>query len=195
MPVTSVGLYELVLEQEYFSLPVLNVFHYLSATADDDVQDLCATAFDEDLMAIIAPSQNTTLLYKNIRCANITGGGADFNLTPSQGDGDIVGSVVAGFTSNSFRYNRTTKETRNGAKRFTAMVEENIIGSSFTVPYNAVLDALATALSQQITTVGGVFDPIILRKPDDGFGNYTYNVLASVQNLDRVTTQNSRKNF
>lgn len=194
MPTTTVGIYEVVLEQLYFQDEFFNVFHYLSNTSDDDVQDLCATAFDEDIMATLAPTQNVDLKYTNIRCKNLTGNLADFNLTPSQGDGDIVGAVVAGFNANSFRYNRVTKETRNGAKRFAGLVEENVIGGNFTVAYNLILDSLAAVLEVEINTVGGAFTPIILRKPPIG-DLFTYNNVQGVDNLDRMTTQNSRKRF
>ena len=195
MPITAVGLYEVVLEQSYFNSNVLNVFHYLSNTSDDDVQDLCATAFDEDVMAAIAVIQGANVIYDNIRCKNLTGTLADFNQIPSQVDGDVAGAVTADFIGAAFRYNRVSKETRNGAKRFAGMVEENIVGGNFTVAYNVDLDALAVVLSADISTVGGVFAPIILHKPPDGGGNWTYNELQSAVNLNRLTTQNSRKTF
>ncbi len=195
MPVTSVGLYEIVLEQLYFGDINLNVFHYLSNTSDDDAQELASLAFDEDVMAALAVIQSDNLVYTNIRCKNITGNLADFNRIPSQVDGDVAGADAAGFVGAGFRYNRTTKETRNGGKRFSAMVEENITGGTFTVAYNIDLDALAVVLSAEISTVGQVLSPVILRKPDDGAGNWTYNVLQSAVNLNRVTTQNSRKTF
>lgn len=195
MPTTTVGLYEVVLEQSYFTSNVLNVFHYLSNTSDDDVQLLCATAFDEDVMAALAVVGNISLKFDNIRCVNLTGTLADANITPSQADGDVVGAVVIDFVSSAFRYNRVTKDTRNGAKRFTGLVEENVTGGSFTVAYNVDLDALAVILGTDISTVGGVFSPVIVRKPVGAGGVWTFNDVVSVQNLDRVTTQNSRKTF
>lgn len=195
MPTTAVGLYEVVLEQTFFNDTLLNVFHYLSSTSDDDVQALVAQAFDEDVMAAIAVICSTNVIFENIRVANLTGDLADANLTPSQPDGDVIGAVVAGFVGAAYRYNRVSKDTRNGAKRFGGMVEENILGGSFTVAYNVDLDALAVVLSAEISTVGAVLDPVIVRKPVGAGGIWTYNDVAAVQNLNRVTTQNSRKTF
>lgn len=195
MPTTAVGLYELLLEQDFGGEKVLNVFHYLSNTSDDDEQDLCATAFDEDIMAALAAIQSSLVTYEFIRVKNITGTLADSVLTPSQTDGDVVGANMTGALAVSFRYNRVSKDTRNGSKRFVGLIEENVTASTFIPAYITDLDALAVLLGTDISTVGGVFAPVIVRKPPDGAGVYTYNTVANVVALNRVTTQNSRKNF
>jgi len=195
MSVTSVGLYEVVLEQAFFGQVILNVFHYLSNTSDDDVQELCATAFDEDVLLAVSNIQSTNIVYKTVRANNLTGVLADATVIPSISTGAIVGTVVADFVACAFRYNRVEKATRNGSKRFGGMTEEVLEGGGFTAAYDTTAIATAVVLGTDISTVGGVFTPVILRKPDDGFGNWTYNTIQNVQYLDRVTTQNSRKKF
>ena len=195
MPQTNAGIYEVVLEQLYFSKVMFNVFHYLQTGNVDDEQDNLATAFDTDIVPVIGDIQNESVTYSNIRVSNLTGDLADFNLNPTEVNGDVAGAVVADFVAAAFRYNRVTKDTRNGAKRFSGMVEENILGGGFTTAYQAELDLLAAALGANISGGGSAFTPIILRKPEISAGTFVYNNVAGVSNLNRLTTQNSRKQF
>lgn len=195
MPTTAEGIYEIVLEQTYQGQSLINVFHYRESLGSDDEQVLCAQAFDEDLMPGLAVLLSVNLEFNNIRCANLTGDLADINRTPNQPDGDVVGSDVVSFVAAPFRYNRTTKETRNGSKRFAGMVEENLVTVAYTGLYIAALQAYALLLETDISTVGGIFEPIILRKPPTEAGVYTYNQVLGVQALNRTTTQSSRKVF
>lgn len=195
MPVTGSGIYEVVLEQTYQNQEIFNVFHYLNTLGLDDEQEKCADAFDETLMATLAGLQSTNLDYNLIRVANLTGNLADFSKVPSQGDGDVVGSDIVSFTAFSFRYNRETKDTRNGAKRFAGLIEENVQSTGFGPTFFSSLQAFAILLGNDISTVGGIFSPIILRKPPAAGPLYTYNTVSSVTALNRTTTQSSRKVF
>lgn len=195
MPTASAGLYKLVLEQTYLGSTIFNVYGYLNSLGLDDEQDLCAQAFDEDVMANLAGLQSVNLTYDSIRVINITGTLADEVITPGQADGDVVGNDMAPFVCAPFRYNRATKDTRNGSKRYSGMVEQNLVGETFTVAYLASLAAHATILQTDITTVGGIFTPIIIGQETITPGLWNYNTLTSVQALDRVTSQVSRKSF
>lgn len=194
MPTTTSGLYELVLESSASGQPMKSVFHYLTTLGQDDMQEEVADSFDATIMSDLAGILNSNISFDNIRVANLTGVLADWNLTPSQGSGDVIGSNMAAFTAASYVLNRTTKETRNGAKRFPGMVEENVNGASFTGPYFTALEAFAIVLASQITGGGVNADLVILRKPDI-LGVWLYNDVANAQALNRLTTQNSRKNF
>jgi len=195
MPTASVGLYEVVFEQSYFTSNIRNVFHYKSTIDVDDAQDLCGQAFDEDVVASLASLMNTSVNFNIIRCKNITGNLADDVIVPTITAGTQVGAIVADFVATSFLYARQTKDTRNGFKRFTGQLEESMLGGGFTVAFQALMASAATVFETNISTVGGIFQPIIVRKPDDGFGVFTYNTLSGVTPLNRVTTQNSRKTF
>lgn len=195
MPTATAGIYEVILNQDYDNELIKNVFHYRNTLGEDDVQDLCALAFDEDLLAFVQQLQNTSLNYLDIRCKNLSGIGADAIQAPSVASGLAVGTEAASFISVPFRYDRTTKETRNGAKRFAAMVEENMVANGFTAAYQAIMLTSAAAFETEISTVGGVFEPIILRRVQIPEGTFTYNAVASVTPLNRQTTQNSRKVF
>lgn len=195
MPTTDTGIYELLYEQSYGEEQVLNVYHFLHSLGDDDDQDLCAQAFDEDLVTPLSLVSNAVLKYDLIRVRNLTGTLADSVKVPSVSQGVISGEVIASFVAASIRYDRVSKDTRNGAKRIVGLVEADVVASIFTTPYFTKLQTLAAVLEQDIATVGAIFHPIILRKPPDEFGTYTYNEVASCTALNRVTTQNSRKIF
>lgn len=191
MPTATSGIYVAVVEQSYFGDTLFNTFAFHNPTLGDDEQSLLATQMDTVIVPEMSNIQSQSLNYENIRVANLTGNLADVNITPAQGQGGVTGSVMASFVAAAYRYQRTTKETRNGSKRFGGMVEENVIGGSFTVAFNALLDTLAGILEGSLLS----FDPIILRQPEVSSGTYLYNPVLSVQNLDRLTTQSSRKRF
>lgn len=195
MPQASAGLYRIILEQTYQGKEVFNVFGYLHSLSSDDEQDLAAQAFDEDIMPAIKLVQNTDVAYTSIRAINITGTLADEVITPSEAAGVVTGATVASFVAASFRYNRETKDTRNGAKRLAGMVEENMSGVGFTSPYFTLLGTLAAVFGTDISTVGGIFTPIILGPETVTPGTWLYNTIVSVQALNRATSQVSRKVF
>lgn len=195
MPTSTSGIYEVILEQTYQGQKLLNVFHYLNTLDTDDLQTECGTAFDEDVLASIANIQNNGVVYDTIRVANLTGTGADIFVDPSISVGVIAGFDAASFIGVPFRYNRTTKETRNGSKRFAGTTENVMLDDKFEATYFTTMQATAVVLETQISTVGGLFDPIILRKPAAAGPTFTYNEVLGVSALNRQTTQSSRKSF
>jgi len=195
MPQASAGLYRIILEQTYQGKNIFNVFGYVHTLGQDDEQDLAAQAFDEDIMPFIKNSQSTGTVYTSIRAINLTGSLADEVITPSVSNGILVGEAVTGFVAAPFRYNRETKDTRNGAKRLVGMIEENLVGTGFTASYFTTLQGLAAVFETDISTVGGIFTPIILGAETQTPGEWLYNTIVSVQALQRTTSQVSRKAF
>lgn len=195
MPTASAGLYRVVFEQEYQNKTLFNVFGYLHTLGQDDEQDLCAQAFDEDIMPAVTLIQNDAVDYTTIRAINLTGSLADEVITPAVASGSISGSVVNSFTACSFRYNRETKDTRNGSKRFSGMIEENMVGVGFEAAFFTLMNTFAGVLETDISTVGGIFTPIILGAETATPGTWNYNTLVGVQALNRATSQVSRKVF
>lgn len=193
MPTTAVGLYKVVLEQEYLNQIVLNTFYFQNALDTDDLQEECSHAFDLDLLPTIATIQSTSVVYQNIRVENVTGSLADFNLTPTTAAGGVAGLVAASFIACTIRLNRTTKETRNGSKRFAGMVEENMNGQTFLGAYVVTLDALAVVLAGTIDDPGGIFRPVIARAPVDPEVLWTINDVASGTASSDVKSQVSRR--
>ncbi len=195
MPQAGAGLYELVLVQDYIGVECLNVFHYRSNTFEDDIQFTCGVAFNVDNLPDISLIQSEDVTYKDIFVRNITGDLADASVTPTTSAGDVIGAELATFYAASFRYNRVSKDTRNGAKRFTGMVEENVQNNAFTAAFQTLMDALAIVLDNTISSAGKTFHPIILRKPELGAGVWQYSDVQNVTAKDLSTTQSSRKAF
>lgn len=194
MPTVTAGLYEVVLEQVYYGQSMKNVFHYIATLNQDDDQDKVAVAFDTTILEELSYIQSAAVLYTEIRVANLTGFLADFSMTPTIPDGAVVGDVCADFVAIPFRYVRTSKETRNGSKRFAGLTEANAEVGGFTSAFFTQMTALAVFLGGQISGGGIVCDPVILHKPDIS-GVWLFNEVANVLPLNRQTTQNSRKAF
>ncbi len=194
MPTTDEGIYELVLEQTYGAEKLKNVFHYRHSLGSDDEQNNCADAFNEDVLPALKDLQNTLIAYTEVRVANLTGDLADASHLPSFANGVVAGDVMPSFTAFSYKYVRTSKDTRNGAKRFGGVIEENVTGNNWLPAFFTDMQLHESTLSGQIDVLGHIFVPIILRKPDVA-GLFTYNDVANVLAQNRVTTQNSRKAF
>lgn len=195
MPQANSGIYELVLVQDYIGVECLNVFHYRSNTGEDDVQNNCGLAFNADNLPDIALIQSEDVTYTDIIVRNITGTLADAVVTPSTAAGDVIGAELATFYAASFKYHRQSKDTRNGGKRFTGMVEENVQNNAFTGAFQTLMDTLALVLDNDISNGGKTFQAIILGKPEVSPGLYRYSDIAGVTAKDLSTTQSSRKAF
>lgn len=193
MPEITEGLYKVTLVQEYRSQVVQNVFFYEHTLGTDDQQEECAEAFDEDILPQLKLIQHSTLLYTAIRVANPTGDLADFVLTPTTPDGVQTGDPLSSFTACSFLLSRTTKETRNGQKRFAGMTEQNADTQRWETTFQAALDTFAPFLSAQISIVGALFNPVIARQNLITPTIWTVNPVASAQARSTITTQVSRK--
>ena len=193
MTVITAGLYKVTLHQEFSAQAVQNVFFYEHTLASDDEQEECATAFDEDLLPALKLIQSVDISYVTIRAANVTGTLADFIKEPATLTGVLTGSALNSFTAASIRLNRTTKETRNGQKRFAGMTEENAFGQNWTASYSALLDTFAIVLASQISTVGAIFNPVIARQDPITPANWTVNPIAGASASGQVSSQTSRK--
>ena len=193
MPIIQDGLYKVTLHQEYSAQAVQNVFFYEHTLASDDQQEECAEAFDDDVLADLALIQNVGISYISIRVANVTGTLADFVRNPTTTVGIRAGQSLNSFTAASFRLNRTTKETRNGHKRFAGMLEEDAFGQNWIAAYQTVLETFAPFLGAQISVVGALFNPVIARQDLITPENWTVNPVASVLHSSQVASQISRK--
>lgn len=193
MAIITDGLYKIILEQTYSNQTVLNTFWYVNSLGSDDEQDKAADAFDETILPILKNIQSDSLLYLSIRAVNVTGDLADFVKTPTTGAGTQAGLEVNTFTAVGIRLNRTTKETRNGQKRFAGMTEDLMANQSWTAPFLVLVELVADALVADISTVGGIFEPVIARQDLVTPTNWFANPVASATVNTFVTSQVSRK--
>lgn len=192
MAVITSGLYKITLLQSYSAQNVLNTFFYEHTLGLDDDQDLCGLAFDEDILALLAAIQHTSLTYTEIRTNNVTGDLADTLTTPSQANGDLVGDPLNTFSSVGIRLDRTTKETRNGQKRFAGLTEDVVVNQGFTSGYLVDVAILGVALSGDIDTPGAIFAPVIARQDPITPANWTTNPVQTATINTFVTHQVSR---
>lgn len=195
MPTTSAGIYEVILKATYQGQEVLNVFAFLDLAGLDDKQGILASAFDLTTLPAIQTLQNTGVAYTDIICSNPTGILADVTIAPTTGAGSVVGTPMTTFVACSFRYNRVSKETRNGSKRYAGMVEENAVTTGFEAAYITIMNTAALVFGANVAGGGSSFAPIILKKPPAVGPVYTYNSVANVQVLNRQSSQNSRKAY
>ncbi len=195
MPDTGSGIYEVVLQQRYISEVCLNVFHFLSNINEDDNQSQMSLAFDGITLPQIALTQHVTVAYEEIIVRNLTGTLADVTLVPTTPIGLVAGTRMTTINAMPYRYNRIQKDTRDGAKRFVGIVEENALANTFEAAFFTIMQTLATFLDNGIADGGKTFNPIILKKPELGAGVWRYSQISSVTALNRITSQSSRKAF
>lgn len=198
MPVLTAGLYKVDLQHQYLGEQMLNTFWYRHTLDANDEADNLADGFDTDILPLIALIQSSSVTYSNIRVTPIFGTGVEINLPPTTANGALVGTDMATYMAVSIRLNRSTNELRNGWKRFAGLLEENTGATSFAGGYNSSVNTLATALADQITTVGAIFNPYIVRRPfstKQQSPNWEGILVASAIGLNRPTSQTSRKTF
>lgn len=190
----SVGdVYRLIDNQTYLSGITKNVYYYEHVAGSGGADDLI-TAFILDVLLAIRNVQSAFLTHESFEAYNLDNL-ADFNAVPvtTGGAGAVAGEGMPRFNAWGFQLVRTTRFTRNGAKRIGGVAEASQNGG---VPASAsVTDALtdvATAIGGSIDdTVGNEFAPVIVRLTVDDLVDVKNPVSGAL--YKRLTTQNSRK--
>lgn len=193
MPLITSGLYQIVLEQQMDGQVLLNRFWYENTLGLDDLQDICAAAFDLDVLPGLSLIQSDTLSYVSITCKNVTGSLADFVRVPVTTVGTLTGQPIATFNAAGYSLIRTTKETRNGSKRFAGQTEIEASGQIWSAAFFTVLAGFSGVLLGDITEPGGTFDPVIGRFNPLTPTLWTANPIANVSASINITSQVSRK--
>lgn len=193
MALITEGLYQIILEQSYGGQTVLNRFWYENTLGSDDEQDKAAEAFDEDVLPGLSLIQNTGVSYVKITAKNVTGDLADHVMTPTTTAGTLVGNHLPSFIAASYRLHRTTKETRNGGKRFCGAREEDVAAQLWIAAYFSALGTFAGVLIADISVVGGIFSPVIGRFNPLTPTQWTSNPIATASASQIVSSQVSRK--
>ncbi len=193
MPVIDTGLYKVTLKQTFAGQIIFNTFFYEETLGRDDEQDVCATAFDDDMIPAIRLIQSVNLTYDEIMVDNVTGNLAAVAIAPLLTAGLVVGDNMNSFTAAGFRLVRTTKDTRNGSKRIAGMVEQALVGNGFTASFLADLQTFAPSLAANISDIGAIFKPVIARENVVIPVTWTVNEVAAGLASSIVTSQVSRK--
>lgn len=179
--------------------PYLNVFYYRIVTSPGsqvEVDGLLA-AFDNSVLGDLGQVISDTVTFDLLDAVQATplGPGSLFGQrVPSTTTiGQVSGAAMPQFVSWGFRYNRGTRLTRNGYKRFSIPGENDVDGDSPTASAQTALNTLAATLGGLIANIGNVVEavPVIARTDNTGTVLQS-NSVASVQ-FYGVTSQNSRK--
>lgn len=197
MPLTNSGIYRLTFEYSLGSVNLKNVFHYNAVNAADGLDQEIADVFSTSLVPSIAAILHETVQIDLITVENLTTLDPIGTNIPTTSAGTIVGQVMPTFTAAPFRLNRATRETRNGQKRIGPMAEENVLANQFTTAYNVLTATVAVGFASPLPLVSTQANPVIVRRQSTPlpWTNVLFNNVNSVSNLDRVSTQVSRKAF
>lgn len=185
--------------QTLLSQQVLNVYYFrvvsLTGFTDDGYPSILDWYEDTILPAVVAV-QGTGLVHTRLLIQNLSNGldFVDRPLSPTVA-GTRVGNMMPPFVAWSFRLVRESLATRNGAKRYGGVVEEDVSAGVATADVSDELAALAAVLDNDIVVgLATLAEPVIVRRPlEVPVGtSYTY---ASIGSADyrQVGSQNTRK--
>jgi hypothetical protein len=189
--------------QTYFGAPVLNVYYYRAIEGTAPTAEGVANSFHLQKVQALIDIQNTGINHTNLEVTELTSVSnfVDYDINPT--NGTVTGAILANFFAVSFRYLRTTRETRGGWKRICGMIEENSLGGGWTTAYQTDCTAVAAELGDNMPVGILNLQPIILSRRYTALpvrellpvSEWYYNPVAGVQFVNRTTTQNSRKTF
>lgn len=187
--------FKITLNSHQGAVPFQNVFHYRQ-TFGVTGGDILAQEFINEVYPHIQSITSVFTVYDSVEWLNYNDLG-DFGIDASiAGElGLRPGEVLPTWNSWAFQYNRTTRETRNGSKRFSSVSEDD---QNFGEAIGAMLpflEAAATGL-EQFVNFGGteIWRPVIARLSPDGASVVLTNDVRSVT-YKRLASQTSRKNY
>jgi len=197
MPIATNGIYELRLRTDRAGQDLYNVFHFLDTTGlDTHAQDLAdtwkfaKTAFIRDLLS-------SAVTFTDVLCFPVFGTGIEVTVPYTGGEtGNRVGESMPTYVAASLKYNRSSRETGSGWKRFGPMTEGDVVGDFFHASYVAFMDNAAVALEGAVVGASATYEPIIFRAANTAIDvTPRYQLISGVSAVNRVTTQVSRKRF
>lgn len=189
----------------YLTQQVVNVYFFLidSITAPDvslfDVLDDFVTDFDDSVMGTLS----SELTYSSVIVDNLTDG-VSFDEYSFSIAGVQPGEPLASFYALGVKLSRSTKATRNGAKRYAGLPENLVDGNQHSVAAGDITDIqsfLGTPRTYADYDGAGstiVLRPVIVGRTLNVDGVYELD-LSKINQISgaivnpNVTTQNSRK--
>lgn len=197
-------LWQLIDVQTYQAQQVLNVYYFKQLANPSVGTSLAAlgTAFVNIYLPVILPLQHDLLRHTDVIITNLDNED-EFVTAPTGFDGEVAGDGMPPFVSWGFRFNRSSRLVRNGAKRIGGVPESLTNNGLPSVAAGILLNTLAALFGTILIepTTGASFEPrIVHRATDAGPGGdppatprADYAVSSVV--FTTVTTQNSRKFF
>ena len=162
--------------QTFLGQQVLNVYYYRMSAGSGGAQDLI-TAYLLDVLPNIVPFQTDDVTHTVIEAMNLASltDFAQQSIT-SGGQGQEVSQSSSPFHAYGFRLVRTTRETRQGYKRYAG------------VPSPAVVDGVITTPSIQASL--SALEPVLAATIDDGLGQEFEPIIARIGLADAVLATN-----
>lgn len=186
-------IFKLTLNSRISGQEMANVFHYrqtIGVLGGEQLASSWVTEVFDDIRLIIS----NTCVFVDVTWINYNDLG-DFGVNTDVAGifGNKAGEALPMYNAWAFQYNRETRVTRNGSKRFSGIVEAD---QSLGVALPGVLpelDSVASSLGQLIN-FGGTewWEPVIARIPPGATAPTVINGVRDVT-YKRITTQNSRK--
>jgi hypothetical protein len=176
-------------------------YRQTSGGVPDDAVQVIAAYLGQVMPSVLA-IQNAGVDHYEIEVEQL-GSVSNFATAPQTGlIGTQPGSFQPPFVAAPFTLQRTTKETRNGRKRYVGLTEEVVTGDGWLASFETTLQALADALEAGLTTPGFTHELVIIGRRYDRtvdppellpVSQWFYNPVSAVSFDARATTQNTRK--
>jgi hypothetical protein len=178
---------------------ILNVFYFFTGDAPNSNANLIELI--DTWILTVQPSitliQSEQIVHLEVSALEVNG--IHFaSVAQGSVDGQVVGEAFSPYSAYEFIYNRETRLTRNGFKRFAGPVEGDVDqGGNISPGVLVNLNALAVDLGEVVITSWASAVPIIYGRPTppppEGSGlPERVNFVENVSFL-RFTTQNTRK--
>jgi hypothetical protein len=141
-----------------------NVYYYTCLdAATGSCAELVATFFDTILGPLEAILSNQYHMFEAV-AINLNNAD-DFSVTPMDSPGIISGDPYPPFVAMEFKYNRLTRVSRNGYKRYAGVPESaSTDGVNPTSAYATLCQDLADVLSANLVGALTQYVPVIFRK-------------------------------
>jgi hypothetical protein len=178
----------------------LNVFYYESTgTASPNSLDLFV-AFGSDIAAHLVPFMSDIWGIDRFEVINFDDPADFYSANVTGYTGAIAGDCTGPFNAWTFTYNRATRASRNGSKRFPGVAEASQASGQATAGALTLLNTAATFLEATISATAGVLYvprigrpvypvPNPLHLPPTGLTLFPISGVS----YSHIGTQNSRK--
>lgn len=190
----SIGnVFKLILHSHVGGTQQANIFHYRQ-TFGVLGGDILAQEFINEVFPDIRSILSVNTVFDSVEYLNYNNT-ADFGIDDSIAGvtGARSGETLPRFVCYAFSYNRETRDTRNGSKRFGSIAESDQAYGDALVTWLPQLQIVADSLGQFVNLGGTeIWRPVIARLSPDGS---TVLVTNDVKNVTytRISSQNSRK--
>lgn len=194
MPSQTNGVYELILRSTYYDEEIINRFHYVDVDARTGISEQIALAFDLQNTNQLVTLVNDEYTFDTIEVTELGSNNEIFVRNILNGVGSLAGLPVAPHITWTAKLSRTTRDTRNGSKRWSGLTESAMVDTGLTnntlTAFQAVMDNLLVPLD----ILGINTDMAIVSRPQGQTqGPWNFSYVGSIQALNRITSQNTRK--